>query len=879
MMPTSSSVLHSIMLFLLTLLVPLSHAWVFATEPPPRYIDVQGQDVWISGSNVAWVDFARDFGPGGIALSEFEVAFSEMRANGGNSFRVWMHTTGTHTPVWSDGLVSGPGPQALSNLKQLLDLAESYDLVLLLSLWSFDMLRATNPEEVLQRNHALLTDETIRASYIEHSLIPMVEAVKGHKAIMAWEIFNEAEGMSQEFGWSSITTNHVPMADIQSFVNQTAGAIRRTDPDAKVTTGIVSFDQVTDIYQATDPQRRNYYRDDRLRQAGGDQDGILDFYTVHYYGHGDSPFSRRVEYFEVDKPVVISEFFINADVEGVSKERVYKRFYDNGYAGAMSWQWVDWRQNRNNNESTWINTLPNLQYMYNHHRDEVTLSFSDRPPDIQFGASETSIEATYATELNWQVRGAAQVSLGDSLVMPMGSHTVSPLETTTYILHVEHEDQTVQQVPLTITVIPRLEVNRIVEEYTLSDVAGLWIEYDMDAAYQVISVHVDFESVQADSLMLYGSFDGINFSPITDFSPHPTEHSHITLPEPTDTRFVRISSEEPFAVSHAEVYGLPSEVQPPVLRIITPEDGATLPQGTQLTIEADARRGSGTFSGVYFHINGEQQLWRRFRPYRYTHEFSEPGTYVIEIEVRESNFSNFFSKPATVRVPAPSELTRYEVRLAELSGGPTLQTGSGASDGQYIVMTDEGTITWNNLHVERSGTFTARIGYNLPFDYKEQFLYVNGVRVDTVAFSTPINQWRFTDVDVELDQGPNSLTIGAFWGWMWIDYLELIGEGVGTSARPGESDAEIPATHRLLANYPNPFNPQTILPYELAHPTEVRVDVFDLTGRLVNRMTQGRQPAGRHEVVFDARGLASGVYMYRLHTDTAVLTGNMMLVR
>ena len=82
------------------------------------------QDLWLSGGNVAWVDFSRDIGPGATNLARFEEAFSDLHASGGNSMRLWLHTTGDGTPAYSTtevGVITGPGEGTIADLEAILD--------------------------------------------------------------------------------------------------------------------------------------------------------------------------------------------------------------------------------------------------------------------------------------------------------------------------------------------------------------------------------------------------------------------------------------------------------------------------------------------------------------------------------------------------------------------------------------------------------------------------------------------------------------------------------------------------------------------------------------------------------------------------------------
>ncbi len=80
-------------------------------------------------------------------------------------------------------------------------------------------------------------------------------------------------------------------------------------------------------------------------------------------------------------------------------------------------------------------------------------------------------------------------------------------------------------------------------------------------------------------------------------------------------------------------------------------------------------------------------------------------------------------------------------------------------------------------------------------------------------------------------------------------------------------------------NHPNPFNPSTTLRIELTDAAEIRLSVYDMLGREVARLLDGGLEAGSHEVVFDAGGLPSGTYLYRLETPTGNLTRTMLLLK
>ncbi len=89
----------------------------------------------------------------------------------------------------------------------------------------------------------------------------------------------------------------------------------------------------------------------------------------------------------------------------------------------------------------------------------------------------------------------------------------------------------------------------------------------------------------------------------------------------------------------------------------------------------------------------------------------------------------------------------------------------------------------------------------------------------------------------------------------------------------------IPSSFALEQNYPNPFNPTTVIRGQWTGDSDVRLLVYDVLGRKVATLADGRFPAGKYTFTFDARGLSSGVYYYRLQAGKFTATKAMLLVK
>ena len=308
-----------------------------------------------SGLNVAWVNFANDVPNPNIAT--FDTIFKNAHDAGGRVIRWWFHTNGTKTPGYdSNGMASKLQQSHIDGVKAILSSAQKNGVRVTLSLWSFDMLQ-DNAMTAWTNNQKLLEVDANRQAYIDNYLTPLVDAIKGHPGLYAWEIFNEPEGMGPK-GWA---THRTTEAAIQKTVNWLAAAIHTADPAALVTNGAQTFDYCSNV-----SGKSNLYSDTALRAAGGKQNGTLDFYQVHYYttnGASNSPFTRPASYWMLDKKLVMGEFFTR-DTDGVAKNELYTKLYDTGYGGAWAWSY--------NADEKWPSMQAPMQAVFTAHSDVGT---------------------------------------------------------------------------------------------------------------------------------------------------------------------------------------------------------------------------------------------------------------------------------------------------------------------------------------------------------------------------------------------------------------------------------------------------------------------------------------------------------------------------
>ncbi len=88
-----------------------------------------------------------------------------------------------------------------------------------------------------------------------------------------------------------------------------------------------------------------------------------------------------------------------------------------------------------------------------------------------------------------------------------------------------------------------------------------------------------------------------------------------------------------------------------------------------------------------------------------------------------------------------------------------------------------------------------------------------------------------------------------------------------------------PGDFYLSQNYPNPFNPTAVISYQLPFVSNVVLKVYDVLGREVETLVDGRQTGGTHLVTFRADKLPSGVYFYQLQAGTFTETKKLTVLK
>ena len=278
-----------------------------------------------SGINMAWMNFDKDFGAG-FDVARFAQILTTLQAVGTNTIRFWIHTRGQLSPQFnSNGTVIGPGGSVIADLKTALDMAHERGIKIVLSMWAHTMMKG-GP---IERNRSVIADPDKTNAYINNALFPILEGLANHPAVHSIGACAEIEQLNDDDRVPGLT---IPKVDLQRFVSQVASAVHQNSniPFAN--------DSWTMRTQTDVDGHENWWRDDRLIAVTGLADGIFDFYRFNWYGGSSlSPWSHPASYWQLDKPLGVSEFYADMDHAGVPAIDSHRHLFLTGYNGALAW--------------------------------------------------------------------------------------------------------------------------------------------------------------------------------------------------------------------------------------------------------------------------------------------------------------------------------------------------------------------------------------------------------------------------------------------------------------------------------------------------------------------------------------------------------------
>ncbi len=209
------------------------------------------------------------------------------------------------------------------------------------------------------------------------------------------------------------------------------------------------------------------------------------------------------------------------------------------------------------------------------------------------------------------------------------------------------------------------------------------------------------------------------------------------------------------------------------------------------------------------------------------------------------SFGPIFSNEPTVTVSASQSVV-----------ATTVVSKFGITPGSVVVRYTVGTLT---------DVTTIPMTLTIPMDFPNSGRY--SATLPLMAEGTLV---KFT-IEASDDSGRTYASPAPVRNSTWQLHYGL--EGAGT-------EPPLPAATKLLQNYPNPFNPGTKIDYRIAGPGYVTLKVYNLLGEEVATLVSGDQPAGFYTAVWNAAGLPTGVYFYRLTSGSSpVLSRKMVLLR
>lgn len=306
---------------------------------------VEGKDIFFNGINAPWqyrndcdINFMRrDFD-----WNWWNSEFQKYANNKINLVRIWIHGSGNYSPaIKSDSYVTGysDNDQFWTDMDALVSLAASYEIYIMPTFWSFDMVKE-GMSSYFQRYRTLVQDDNRIGSYLDNFLVPFVQRYNNNPWVMGYDLCNEPEHM-----WRDANCGNINQYWVMRFFARCASAIHQNS-SKPVTIGSMWIIYNSPLFGSPDGDLqagRNRYTDASLKTYYDNPNAYIDFYSPHWYAwqNTSGPYEKTVNNWigSNDKPVIIGETFggNNYNIYG-SMGDYYINSYNNGFDGVIAWK-------------------------------------------------------------------------------------------------------------------------------------------------------------------------------------------------------------------------------------------------------------------------------------------------------------------------------------------------------------------------------------------------------------------------------------------------------------------------------------------------------------------------------------------------------------
>ena len=244
-----------------------------------------------------------------------------------------------------------------------------------------------------------------------------------------------------------------------------------------------------------------------------------------------------------------------------------------------------------------------------------------------------------------------------------------------------------------------------------------------------------------------------------------------------------------------------------------------------------------------------------------SHQYTATGTYTVSLTATNSYGSDVETKTGYITVNAASQYVMHvhDIVVTRVRSGSkylgraviTIRDANGnavPSARVYATYTGPNTGTRNAL-TTTSGTVT----------------------LSSTSIRNPVGEWCFQVTNVTKS------------GWTYNAAANVVTKSCESGDVFKEGEIELaegaPQEFALHQNFPNPFNPRTTISFTIPTESHVTLEVFNVTGEKVATLVDGTRTAGLHLVPFDATGLSTGIYVYRLTAGDMRETRKMILLK